>query len=299
MDVLPDNGRPIGLLAGWGNLPITVAKELRRIGRPVICAAVKDHADPVLEEICHDTIWIGLAHLGKIISHFQKHGATEATMAGKIHKVRLFDPDFLIKHFPDWYTVRVFAPHFVWGTADRKDDTLLMAIVDGLGRKGITFQPPTDFAPELLVKIGLIAGQNPRGRLLRDIEFGWRLAKEIGRLDIGQSVAVKNQAVMALEAIEGTDECILRAGKLCRSGGFTLVKVAKPQQDMRFDVPTVGVQTLEKMVEAGGKTLVIEAGKTILLDEPAVVEFARKHRLTILAISEDHVTQFCNSSEAA
>lgn len=290
---------PVALLAGWGNLPIIVAEVIKSTGRRVVCAAVKDHADPILEEICDSTTWVGLGQLGKVKRHFQRHGATQATMAGKIHKVRLFDRGAMWKHCPDWFCLRTFAPQMIWGSGDRKDDTLLMAIVNGFANQGITFLPATDFAPELLVKFGMIAGSEPRGKQLRDIEFGWEMAKELGRLDIGQSVAVKNQAVLALEAIEGTDACIRRAGQLCKAGDFTVVKVAKPQQDMRFDVPTIGVGTLETMVEAGASTLVLEAEKTILLDESAVLEFAKTHRLTILAINEERLAEFAPSSEAA
>ncbi|MBI1249187.1 DUF1009 domain-containing protein [bacterium] len=290
---------PVGLLAGWGNLPIVVAQAIKRSGRKVVCAAVKEHADPILEEICDSTTWVGLGQLGKVKGHFQRHQASDATMAGKIHKVRLFDRGALWNHFPDWFCVQTFAAQLLWGSSDRKDDTLLMAIVNAFARQGITFLPATDFAPELLVNFGMISGPNPGRKLLRDIEFGWQMAKELGRLDIGQSVAVKNQAVLALEAIEGTDACIRRAGDLCKAGGFTVVKVAKPQQDMRFDVPTVGVGTLQTMVDAGAGTLVLEAGKTILLDEPAVLEFAKTHRLTILAVNEDRLADIAPSSEAA
>ncbi|MBA2117577.1 LpxI family protein [Bremerella alba] len=290
---------PIGLLAGWGNLPIVVAEAIQRSGRQVVCAAVKDHADPVLEEICDATIWVGLGQLGKVKRHFQTHQAAEATMAGKIHKIHLFDRGAVWKHRPDWFCFKTFAPQLLWGSKDRKDDTLLLAIVNRFESSGITFLPPTDFAPELLVNFGVIAGPQPTGKLLRDIQFGWEMAKELGRLDVGQSVAVKNQAVLALEAIEGTDACIERAGSLCKAGGFTVVKVAKPKQDMRFDVPTIGVGTLQTMVDAGASTLVLEAEKTILLDEPAVLEFAKTHRLRILAVSEDRLAEFDPSSEAA
>ncbi|MGL6193773.1 MAG: LpxI family protein, partial [Thermoguttaceae bacterium] len=121
----------------------------------------------------------------------------------------------------------------------------------------------------------------------KDICFGWGIAREMGRLDIGQSVCVKNQAVLAVEAIEGTDECIRRAGSLCTSGGFTVVKVAKPQQDMRFDVPTFGLQTLQTMVQSGGRVLAIEAGKTIFIDKQEVVDFADQHNIVIVAVTEN------------
>src|SRR5690606_2006032 len=133
---------------------------------------------------------------------------------------------------------------------------------------------------------GLLCGKLSKAQC-RDILFGWELAKEMGRLDIGQSVAVKGQAVIAVEAVEGTDECIRRAGQLCPSGGFTVVKVAKPAQDMRFDVPTIGLLTMQTLLEAGGNLLAVEARRTILLDEPAVLEFAQRHRITIVSIDDE------------
>jgi DUF1009 family protein len=136
------------------------------------------------------------------------------------------------------------------------------------------------------VKPGQLTRRGPTAAEQKDIEFGWRLAKEMGRLDIGQSVVVKDQTAIAVEAIEGTDECIRRAGTLCRAGGFTVVKTAKPQQDMRFDVPTVGVWTLEAMAAAGGKLLAIEAGRTILVDEADFLRFADEHRISVVALAD-------------
>ena len=171
-------------------------------------------------------------------------------------------------------------------TKDRSDDTLLTSIVDAFAQDGIQFGPATNYAPELLVKSGQLTRRGPTAAEQKDIEFGWRLAKEMGRLDIGQSVVVKDQAAIAVEAIEGTDECIRRAGALCRAGGFTVVKSAKPQQDMRFDVPTIGVCTLEAMAAAGGKLLAIEAGRTILVDEADFLRFADDHRIAVVALAD-------------
>jgi DUF1009 family protein len=134
------------------------------------------------------------------------------------------------------------------------------------------------------VKDGILTRRRPTASERADIEFGWLMAKEMGRLDVGQSVAVKEKATLAIEAIEGTDRCIDRAGQLCRAGGWTLVKVAKPQQDRRFDVPTIGVNTIENLRKAGARVLAIEAGKTILLDESDVVAMADRHGLSIVAI---------------
>jgi UDP-2,3-diacylglucosamine hydrolase len=136
------------------------------------------------------------------------------------------------------------------------------------------------------VKQACLTQREPSTAQYLDIDFGWRLAKEMGRLDVGQSVVIKDRSPLAIEAIEGTDECIRRAGQLCTAGNFTVVKVAKPQQDMRFDVPTIGMGTMESLVAAGGRVLAIEAGRTIIVDQPQVVEFANRHKLVIVALSE-------------
>jgi UDP-2,3-diacylglucosamine hydrolase len=276
----------VGIIAGWGRYPIVVTEALKRNGIQTVCVGLIDHADPVIETICDEFRWIGVAKVGGVIRYFKQHGVDCAVMAGKVFKVKLFEPRAPLKLTPDWRTIRTFWSHFVTAKRDRKDDTLLLAVVDSLEADGISILPATDFAPELLVKFGQLTRLRPSRAQLKDIEFGWQLAKEMGRLDIGQSVMVKDRACLAIEAIEGTDECIRRAGALCRAGGFTVVKVAKPQQDMRFDVPAVGMGTLETMVATGGKMLVVEAGKTILLDEPQFLEFADKNKLIVVALDE-------------
>jgi DUF1009 family protein len=280
---------PIGLVAGWGDYPLMVANALRRQGYRVCGLGIKDHADPRLAEHCDDFGWVGLARLGAAIRFFRRRGVRHAMMAGKVHKTLLFRPWAIVKHFPDWTCIKAFYPHFIATKQDRKDDTLLGTIVKTFATGGVEFHPATDFAPELLVKPGPLTNRRPSAGQQADIEFGWRLAKEMGRLDVGQSVAVKDRAVLAVEAIEGTDECIRRAGLLCPKGGFTVVKVAKPQQDMRFDVPTIGLGTVRTMVEAGGRVLAIEAGRTIILEELKIVEFAERHGLVVVAVAEQQV----------
>jgi DUF1009 family protein len=162
----------------------------------------------------------------------------------------------------------------------------LLSIIAEFERDGMTFASALDFCPELLVKNGILTRRAPTLAEQKDIEFGWALAKEMGRLDVGQSVAVKEMAALAVEAIEGTDRCIERAGQLCKAGGWTLVKVAKPQQDMRFDVPTIGVTTIENLHRARARVLAIEAGKTILLDQPEVVALADRYALSIVALGK-------------
>jgi DUF1009 family protein len=275
---------PIGILAGWGDYPLLVAKALRAQGVRTCGLGVKDHADPRLAEHCDDFGWVGLARLGAAIRFFRRRHVTQATMAGKIHKVLLFRPWSALRHFPDWTCLKAFWPHFIATRQDRRDDTLLATIAGTFASAGIEFRPATDFAPNLLVKPGPLTRRRPSSSEEKDIQFGWSLAKEMGRLDVGQSVAVKDRAALAVEAIEGTDECIRRAGVLCPKGGFTVVKVAKPQQDMRFDVPTIGLLTLQTMVQAGARVLAIEAGKTIILDEPNIVDYANAHGLIVVAL---------------
>ena len=281
--------RRVGLLAGWGRYPFIVAEALREQGAEVYCLGILGHAEPGLAELCDDFQWIGLGKMGRAIRYFQRHGVTEISMLGKIHKVALFQPWRWIRHLPDFKTTRTFIPHFFTRKKDCRDDTLLATVVELFAREGIRFAPPTDYMPELLVGEGQLTRLKPSKAQWRDIAFGWEMARKMGGLDVGQSVVVKDQAVMAVEAVEGTDLCIKRAGELCRTGGFTVVKVAKPQQDMRYDVPTVGLKTLQTMVAAGGRVLAIEAGRTILLEEPRAVDFANKHKLVIVSLIQPNI----------
>jgi hypothetical protein len=277
----------VGLLAGWGRYPLVVAEALKARGHRVACLGLKQHADSRLAQLCDDFSWLGLGKLGFAIRYFQRLGVRRATMAGKVHKVVLYQPWLWLRHAPDWTCIRTFYPHFVATRKDRKDDTLLGAVVAAFAQGGIEFGPATDYAPELLVQYGVLTRRAPSRGQQKDIEFGWRLAKELGRLDVGQSVAVKDRAALAVEAIEGTDQCIRRAGELCASGEFVVVKVAKPQQDMRFDVPTIGRGTLETMVAAGARVLAIEAGRTIMIDQTEALQFADRHKLSIVALEAD------------
>jgi len=283
MNSINVEGQRIGILAGWGNYPIIVAKALREQGAEVVGLGVKDHVDPKFIELCEHYRQIGVAQLGASLRFYRKHGVTRATMAGKLHKTLLFQKFYWLKHLPDLEFIKTFYPHFVTLSRDRKDDTMLSTIVEAFANHGIHFGPATDFAPELLVKHGIIAGRPLSHSQKKDVEFGWNLAAEMGRLDVGQTVCVKGRAVLAVEAVEGTDECIARAGQLCPSGRFTVVKIAKPQQDMRFDVPTIGLGTLEKMRASGGQVLAVEADKTIFIDQEEVQRAANRYGITIVA----------------
>jgi DUF1009 family protein len=295
MPVTRSTGKPVparvGLIAGWGRFPVVVAESLAAQGCEVYCLGIKDHADPVLRSICHDYEPLGIARLGQAVRYFRRHGVEQATMAGKIHKVLLFQKWYWLKHFPDWEFVRTFYPHFITQTQDRKDDTMLGTFVQAFGRRGVRCVPATELVPGLLVAEGQLTGSPLTFGQRQDVAFGWQLAREMGRLDVGQSVVVKGRAVLAVEAVEGTDECIRRAGKLCPLGGFTVVKVAKPQQDMRFDVPTIGEGTLRTMAEAGGKVLAVEADRTILIDQPAFVQVAQRLGITVVALRQAQLAQ--------
>lgn len=293
---MPD-AEKIGLLAGWGRYPVIVAETLKHQGCRVYCLGVKGHADPELARICDDFRWIGVAKLGAQIRYFRRRGISRATMAGKLFKhLLLFHGIGWLRHLPDLRCCRTFCPHFFTGTKNRNDDALLGALVDAFAQDGITIAPATNFAPELLVKLGLISRRRLSRAETQDVQFGWHLAKEFGRLDVGQSVVVKGRVAIAVEAVEGTDLCIRRAGALCPQGGFTVVKVAKPQQDMRFDVPTIGLGTLQTMVDAGARVLAVEAGKTIILDELDVIRFADLHKLTVVAVDEANLTQLSDAA---
>lgn len=291
-----DENRPepdsIGLMAGWGTFPIVVARALKAAGHTVSCVGIAGHADPILEEICDHYLTCQVARLGQQIRFLKRHDVRRATLAGKLFKDRLLLQKMgWLSLLPDFRTICAFAPIYFFGRRNRSDDTLMNVVVDEFARDGIELAPATDFSPELLVKHGLLTRRKPSAAELADIRYGWQVAKEMGRIDIGQSVAVKGRVVVAVEAIEGTDSCIRRAGELCPQGGFTVVKVAKPQQDMRFDVPTIGKLTIETMIAAGAKVLAIEAGKTILLDEPEVAALANKHGLSIISLHESDALQ--------
>jgi UDP-2,3-diacylglucosamine hydrolase len=282
----PARAPRVGLIAGWGRYPLVVARELTARGTDVYCLGIKDHADPQLRQACQDFDWIGLGQIGRVIRYFRRHGISEATMAGKVHKVVLYRDWYWLHHLPDWRGLLTFYPYFISRRRTLQDDSLLGAIVAAFQAGGVTMRPATDYVPQLLAKAACLTERRPTASERKDIEFGWRLAKEMGRLDVGQSVAIKDRSPLAVEAVEGTDQCIRRAGALCEAGGFTVVKVAKPKQDMRFDVPTIGLGTLESMVAAGAQVLAIEAGRTIIIDESQIIAFANSHKLTIVALDD-------------
>ena len=279
---------PVGLVAGWGKYPVEVAQAIVRNHRAVCCIAITGHASKDLESICDHVKWAGVGKIGGHIRYFRRFGVRQVTMAGKLFKADLlFQGSLWLRHLPDLCAIRTFGPHLLGRHRDAHDDSLLLSVTEAYSRGSMEVCAATDFAPELLVKHGLLAGKHPSESMTRDIRFGWQVAKQMGGMDIGQSITVKDGTVIAVEAIEGTDACIDRTGGLCRRGGWTLVKVSKPQQDMRFDVPTIGPLTVQRVRDAGGKAIAIEADKTIIVDREQTIEFARQAGISIVAIDAE------------
>ena len=284
---MPTTGsRRVGLLAGWGRFPVLFAEAAQAQGLSVRCLGIDGMFDDRLRSLCDHFDVTPLARLGRAIRYFRRQQVERIVMAGKVEKRILFHPLRLLKLLPDWRTLHMW---YRFARANKSDDTLLLAVIQEFERDGLQFASALDFCPELLVKHGFLPSRQPTASQWRDIRFGWDIAKQMGGLDVGQTVVVNDTAVIAVEAIEGTDECIRRAGLLCRRGDLTVVKVAKPQQDRRFDVPTIGMQTIQTMHEAGARCLAVEAEQTILLDEPEVVRLANKLGIAIVSLHAEEV----------
>jgi len=277
---------PIGIVAGWVNYPLSVAKALKSAKQSVVVAALDRHADPSISHWADQLSWLGVAKLGAHQRLFRKHGVKRVVLAGKLFKDKmLFHGRGWIGLMPDIECMRAFFHTVITRRHDSGDDSLMMAVVKSYQRKGIEIVPGTDYAPQLLAAPGILTRTRPSRAIYKDIHFGWQIAKQMGGLDIGQSITIRDQAVLAVEAVEGTDACITRTAALCPRGGFTLVKVAKPQQDRRFDQPTIGVQTIDRLRRSGGKAIAIEAGETIIVDREEVIRQADAAGITIVSLS--------------
>ena len=278
-----DIEEPIGLLAGWGRFPVVFAEKARSLGRRVVCVGLKHEADPSLQTLVHRFYWTGLARLNHMIRCFRREGVRRIAMAGKVHKANyIYRPWWILSLLPDWRFLRAWYSNT---RKDNRDDTLMLGLIEEFKKDGLEFASALDLCPELLVQAGVLTRRKPTAGELADIEFGWTVALKMGELDVGQSVMVKDRNVLAVEAVEGTDRAIARAGELCRKGNFTVIKVAKPHQDRRFDVPTVGPLTVEGMYRAGGSVLAVEADRTIFLDREETIALADRHGITIVAVS--------------
>ncbi|MGQ9920328.1 MAG: LpxI family protein [Desulfobacca sp.] len=266
----------IGLIAGKSRFPLIFAAAARAQGLEVVAVAHRGETDPTLAGLVSSLQWVYVGQLGKIIRFFQQAGVSQAVMAGGISKGRLFT------HLrPDLRAIRLLSRQGHAG-----DDSLLRAVAAELEGEGITIVSPTLYLTELLAPHGVLSRRRPTAKERQDILFGWKIAKEIGRLDVGQCVVVRRQAVLAVEAIDGTDATIRRGGALAGEQAV-VVKVSKPQQDLRFDVPTVGLETIAVMAEVKASVLALEAGKTLIFDRPAMLQAANRAQIAVIGLSDE------------
>jgi UDP-2,3-diacylglucosamine hydrolase len=262
--------KPLGLIAGNGQFPLLLASQAKAQGRSVVAVAIKEETDPALEKAVDSCTWLNLGQIKKTIEVLHAAGVEEAVMAGQVKHVSIFD----LRHL-DMTAVKILAT-----APDKKTDTLLGAIADEFAKSGITFLPSTSYLKDLLAPEGCLTAKRPTAEQKKDISFGLKTAKAVGGLDLGQTVCVKDLAVLAVEAIEGTDACVRRAGQFQK--GFTVAKTAKPRQDVRFDVPVVGIRTLEALKESGAAVLAVEAGKTLFFDKAAFLKGADEAGLVVV-----------------
>jgi DUF1009 family protein len=266
----PGAGEPLGLIAGNGRFPLLAAAGARRAGRRVIGLAIREEADPRIEDAVDEVHWIGLGQLGRAIEILQASGVREALMAGQVKHRQIFSGVV-----PDLKLVGVLARLALQNT-----DSLIGGVADALAREGITLLPSVAFLGDQLAASGAMTRRTPGRDERRDIAYGERVARTLAGLDLGQTAVVKGRAAVALEAMEGTDEVIRRAGRLA-GRGTVVVKVSKPRQDMRFDVPVVGEGTVEAMSEAGAVVLALDADKTLMIDKPALLARAEASGIAV------------------
>jgi DUF1009 family protein len=262
-----------GLIAGNGRFPFLVLDAARSQGIEMVVAAIKEEAFDEINSAAKTVHWIGLGQLSKLIKTFKQEGVTQAIMAGQVKHKQIFS-----SIVPDLKLVKLLA-----NLASKNTDSLIGAVASVLEEEGITLIESTAFLEPLLPKPGVLTVRAPNESETKDIEYGRRIAREIARLDIGQSVVVRDQACVAVEAMEGTDDVIRRAAALAGRQPITVVKVSKPKQDMRFDVPVVGLPTVELMVETNATALAIDAYRTLLIDRDKLVAAANAHQISIVA----------------
>lgn len=266
----------LGLIAGDGRLPFEVARSAQAMGRRVCAVGYRGITDPALEKQVDSFAWLSLGQLSKLLGEFDREQVSEAVMAGKVSKLHLYGD--LAKLRPDQRALELIA-----GIGDLRDDSILDAIARALSEEGVELLPQIAFCPDLVAEPGVMGRTSPSQAQLEDIAFAWPVAKALGSMDIGQSVVVESRAVLAVEAIEGTDAAVRRGGAL-GSGGASLIKVAKPGQDPRFDLPTIGPDTLRVMLEAKVMALAFEAHCTIILDREELLRIADGDGVPVVAI---------------
>ena len=268
-----EDAERLGIIAGGGQFPIMVAEAAKKKGLHVLAVAHDGETEPTLSQKVDEIIWIKLGQLGRMIKAFKKSGISKTLMAGSIAKRRMFD-----NIRPDVKGLSVMSKLAVF-----HDDDILRAVAAELAKEGIDIVPSTLYLPELLAPAGCLTKRKPGKSEKADIDFGRHVAKELGRLDIGQCVVVRRKTVLAVEAIDGTNATILRGGKLAKEKAV-VIKVSKPEQDLRFDVPSVGLETVKVMSQVKASVLALEAGKTLIFDRPEMIACANEARIAVVAL---------------
>jgi len=273
-------GHKIGLIAGGGQFPRLFAQKASYNGYEVIGAGFRSETDPFLADQMAEFKWLYLGQINKLIKYFKKNGVSRAVMLGSVEKANIFKdirPDLK-------------ALAFIARTARTHDDSILTSFADLMAKEGIEMMPSTFLLPELISPAGCWTRRKPDKAEKKDMVQGWLLAKEIGRLDIGQCLVISNGTVLAVEAIDGTDATILRGGRLSRGNGAVVVKLSKPSQDLRFDLPSSGCTTIETMQKAGASVLVLEAGKSLSFDREEMITLADTYKISIIALTKDDIS---------
>ncbi len=261
-----------GLIAGNGKFPFLVVEGARKAGASLAVVAIKEETDKRIEEVAERVVWVGIGQLGKMISFFKRENVSKAIMAGQVKHVQIFSGAL-----PDVRMLKM-----LYNLPRRNTDSLIGGVASELAKEGIELIDSTYFVQDYLAREGVLTKRKPDETERGNIEYGLKIAGEIARLDLGQTIVVRARACVAVEAMEGTDACVKRAGELAK-GKLTVVKVAKPNQDMRFDVPVVGLPTVEKMIRAGATCLCLTAGKTLIFDKDEMLALADKNKIAIVA----------------
>ena len=265
-----------GLIAGNGQFPFLVVEGAKCAGQKLVVVAIREETDKRIEEVADKVKRIGIGKLGKMISFFKKEGVEKVLMAGQVKHIQIFSGAL-----PDLKMMKM-----LWKLPQRNTDALIGGIADSMADEGIELIDSTYFTKDYLAKEGVLSKRQPNDVEKGNIEYGLRIANEIARLDLGQTIVVRAKACVAIEAMEGTDAVIKRAGELAK-GKLTVVKVAKPNQDMRFDVPVVGVPTIKTMIAAGAHCLCLNAGKTLIFEREKMIELANKNKICVIGVRNE------------
>jgi DUF1009 family protein len=265
-----------GLIAGNGRFPFLVLEGARAKGVDLSVVAIKEETDPHIDTAAGDVTWVGIGQLGKMISCFKDRGVTKAIMAGQVKHVQIFSGAM-----PDMRMVKM-----LWNLPRRNTDALIGGVAAELEKEGIELIDSTYFIPDHLAPEGTLTKRQPNNLEVENIKYGLHIADEIARLDLGQTIIIRSKACVAIEAMEGTDATIRRAGEIAK-GKLTVVKVAKPDQDMRFDVPVVGVPTIQAMIDAGATCLSVTSGKTLIFDRHEMLSLADANKISVTGTSRE------------